>query len=152
MPVGRGLSIAALSFLCGTVAAQAQVRDATYRGTLVCGKLAFAQDPTRAAIEVKIAGNDATYSRPVHGVHRTSVLGTETGSGKIDGDKISLAGGWKSDKGSYEATYSGTFVRRRAKHSGAPKRTHEGKSYSRECSGVIKRPLAAFLPKEKAAK
>ncbi|MBI4275392.1 MAG: hypothetical protein HY659_11910 [Rhizobiales bacterium] len=131
-------------------AASAQVRDATYLGTLVCGKLPFAQDPVRAAIEVKVTGNSGPYTRPVHLPGRGKVAGTETGTATVDGDKITLKGGWKGDKDSYDATYSGTFVRRSAKLTGTQAWTHEGKSYSRTCSGVIKRPLAIFLKKPKA--
>jgi hypothetical protein len=130
--------------------AMAQVRDADYRGTLVCGKLSFAQDPTRAAITVKIAGNQGPYDRPVHMPLRTRVAGTETGMAKVDGDKITLTGGWKSEKASYEASYAGNFVRRSAKLSGTQTWTYDGKSYTRTCSGVVKRPLAAFLPKQKS--
>jgi hypothetical protein len=129
--------------------AQAQVRDAEYRGTLVCGKLPFAQDPTRAAIEVKLDGNEGPYERPVHMPKRSKVAGKETGNVKVEGDKIALTGGWKSDKSSYDASYSGTFVRRSAKLSGTQTWTHEGKSYTRTCSGAIQRPFAAFLPRQK---
>lgn len=131
------------------VPAQAQVRDAEYRGTLVCGKLPFAQDPSRSAIAVKLAGNEGPYERPVHMPIRTKVAGQETGTAKVDGDKIALTGGWKSEKSSYEASYSGTFVRRSAKLAGTQTWMHDGKSYTRTCSGAIKRPLAAFLPKQK---
>jgi hypothetical protein len=127
------------------VPAQAQVRDAEYRGTLVCGKLPFAQDPIRAAITVKLAGSEGPYERPVHMPIRTRIAGLETG--KVDGNKIVLTGGWKGEKSSYEASYSGTFVRRSAKLTGKQSWTHEGKSYSRTCSGALKRPLAAFLRK-----
>ena len=129
--------------------AQAQVRDADYRGTLVCGKLPFAQDPTRTAIQVKISSNEGPYERPVHFPVRAKVAGMETGTAKVDGDKIALKGGWKGDKASYEATYSGSFVRRNAKIAGVQIWTHDGKSFTRTCSGSIKRPLAAFLPKPK---
>jgi hypothetical protein len=132
-----------------TLPVQAQVRDAAYRGTLVCGKLSFAQDPQRAAIEVKLAGNEGPYERPVHMPIRTKIAGKETGTAKVEGDKITLAGGWKGEKDSYEATYSGTFVRRSAKLTGMQTWTHEGKTHTRNCSGVIQRPFAAFLPKEK---
>jgi hypothetical protein len=131
--------------------AQAQVRDADYRGTLVCGKLPFAQDSTRAAISVKLSNNAGPYNRPVHMPVRSTVAGTETGTVKVDGDKIALTGGWKGEKASYEANYNGTFVRRSAKLSGTQTWTYDGKSYTRTCAGVIKRPLAAFLPKQKAS-
>jgi len=141
------LAVAAGAMLAAP--AQAQVRDAEYRGTLVCGKLPFAEDPTRAAIAVKLTGNEGPYDRPVHMPARSNVVGTETGKVKVDGDKITLAGGWKGAKSSYEAIYSGNFVRRSAKLTGTQTWTHDGKSFTRTCSGAIKRPLAAFLPKQK---
>lgn len=143
------LWLAAVAGMLLAVPAQAQVRDAEYRGTLVCGKLPFAQDPQRAAIVVKITGNEGPYERPVHMPIRSKVVGKETGTVKLDGNKIALTGGWKSDKDSYEASYSGAFVRRSAKLSGTQKWTHDGKSYTRTCSGAIQRPFAAFLPRQK---
>jgi hypothetical protein len=128
---------------------QAQVRDAEYRGTLVCGKLPFTLD-TRAAIAVKIAGNEGSYERPVQVPGKAKVAGKESGTAKVDGDKITITGGWKGENSSYEASYSGSFVRRSAQLTGTQNWTHEGKSHTRTCSGVIKRPLAAFLPKQKS--
>jgi hypothetical protein len=151
--LGKFSAALAASFLCAALAtpaaAQTNVRAAVYRGTLVCGKLPFIEDPVRAAIEIKIAGNAAQYRRPVRAPRRGSVAGTETGTGIIDGDKISLKGEWRGDISSYEATYAGTFVRRSARLTGTQTWTYAGKSYKRECSGVIKRPLVAFLPKDK---
>ncbi len=151
--LGKFSGAIAASFLCAALATQAKaqtkVREAVYRGTLVCGKLPFIEDPVRAAIEIKIAGNAAQYSRPVRAPLRGSVAGIETGTGTIDGDKISLKGEWRGDIGSYQATYGGTFVRRSAKLTGTQTWTFAGKSYKRDCTGVIKRPLAAFLPEDK---
>jgi hypothetical protein len=151
--LGKFSAAVAASFLCTALAtpakAQTKVREAVYRGTLVCGKLPFIEDPVRAAVEIKVAGNAAQYSRPVRAPRRGSVAGIETGTGTIDGDKISLKGEWRGALGNYNATYSGTFVRRSAKLTGTQIWMHAGKSYKRECSGVVKRPLAAFLPKDK---
>jgi hypothetical protein len=145
------LASAAGAMLVGPVEAQVrnQVRDAEYRGTLVCGKLPFAEDPTRAAIAVKITGNEGPYDRPVHMPLRTTVAGTETGTVKVDSGKIALTGGWKGEKSSYDASYSGVFIRRSAQITGTQTWTYEGKTYTRTCAGAIKRPLAAFLPKQK---
>ncbi len=141
--------LAAIACAAFVAPAPAQVRDASYRGTLVCGVLPFAEDPVRAAIEVNLSGNSGPYQRPVHMPTRLTIAGKETGTATVDGNKIALTGGWKGDKGSYEASYSGSFVRRSAKLTGTQTWTHDGKSYKRDCSGAIKRPLAAFLPKEK---
>lgn len=143
--ISLSLAMVAGAMLAGP--AQAQVRDAEYRGTLVCGKLPFAQDPGRAAITVKLTGSEGPYERPVHMPVRGKIVGQETGKVKVDGDKIAITGGWKGEKSSYEASYSGTFVRRSAKLTGQQSWTHDGKSYTRTCSGAITRPLAAFLPK-----
>ena len=148
----KAIAIGIVVCACGaafTGPVLAQVRDATYLGTFVCGKLPFAQDPVRAAIEVKISGNAGSYSRPVHMPLRDKIAGTETGTAAVEGDKITLKGSWKGDKDSYDASYSGTFIRRSAQLTGTQTWTHEGKSYSRNCSGAIKRPLAIFLKKPK---
>jgi hypothetical protein len=141
------LAVAAGAILAAP--AKAQVRDAEYRGTLVCGKLPFVQDPTRAAIVVKLTGNEGAYERPVSLPGRGKLVGKESGKVKVDGDKIAITGGWKGEGSSYEASYSGSFVRRSANLTGTQNWTHEGKSYTRSCSGAIKRPLAAFIPKQK---
>jgi len=99
------------------------------------------------AIAVNIVSNEGSYERPVFMSGRGKLAGTEKGTAKVDGDKISLAGGWKGDKDSYEASYSGGFVRRSANLTGTQKWTHDGQSFTRNCTGSIKRPLAAFLPK-----
>jgi hypothetical protein len=126
---------------------QTQVRDAEYRGTVVCENLPFSAGQNRAAIVVKLTSNEGPYERTVHLSGSRKVAGTETGTAKVDGDKISITGAWKGEKDGYEASYAGTFVRRRAKLSGTQKWTHDGQSFTRNCSGSIQRPLAAFLPK-----
>jgi hypothetical protein len=135
----------------GTTEASAQktapaVRDAVYRGTLVCTKLPFGQ--MRTAIEATVTGNSVRYKQPVV-MAEGRIQGHEEGSGSIDGDKINLKGAWKKGADGYEATYAGSFVRRSAKLTGTQNWTYNGKSYTATCTGAIKRPLAAFLPKDK---
>ena len=124
------------------------VRDAVYRGTLVCTKLPFISKQLRTAIEATVTGTSVRYKRPV--VMANGVIeGYEEGFGSVDGEKINLKGVWKKGASGYEANYSGSFVRRSAKLSGVQNWTHDGKTYTRTCTGSIKRPLAAFLPKNK---
>jgi hypothetical protein len=130
--------------------ASAQVRDAVYRGTLICSTLPFIKGHLRAAMEVTIKDNKAEYKQPVVNPERGTQLGTETGTGTVEGQNIKLSGAWKGTQPSYEATYSGTFVRRAARLSGTQTWTHEGKTYKRTCSGAIKRPLAVFLKRDGA--
>jgi hypothetical protein len=153
MTVRRSFTIAVFSAaacLAATVPATAQVRDATYRGTLICSTLPFLKGHLRAAMTVNIKGNSAEYSQPVVNPEKGTQLGTETGTGTIDGKNIKLTGGWRGSQPSYEASYSGTFVRRAARLTGTQTWTHEGKTYKRTCSGAIKRPFAVFLKRDKA--
>jgi hypothetical protein len=141
--------VAAASFagvaLASMTGAQAQVRDAVYRGTVVCDKLPFFETAAREAIEVKVKGGDVRY---VHVLRERGELSFEQGSGALDGDKLALKGEWSGGAGSYQASYSGAFVRRSATLNGTQTWQHQGKTYTRKCSGAIKRPLAAFLPSE----
>jgi hypothetical protein len=129
----------------GSASAQTQVRDATYRGTLVCDKLPFFETAAREAIEVKIKGNSIRYT---HIVRERAELSFEQGTGTLDGDKITLKGDWAGEDNTYTATYSGTFVRRWAKLTGTQLWQHQGKTHNRKCEGAIKRPFAVFLPGE----
>jgi hypothetical protein len=146
MTIAR-ISAAAILAACilSPVPASAQVRDAVYRGTLVCGALPFLKGHLRAAMEVTIKGGSAEYKQPVIDAVKGTQIGMETGSGSVDGQAIKLSGGWKGSQPSFEATYTGTFVRRSARLSGKQVWTHEGKSYTRTCSGAVKRPFAAFI-------
>lgn len=128
--------------------AQAQVRDAVYRGTMVCDKLPFTAGKSREAIEVTIAGGAVRYSRVVR-LRGIASSPHEEGNGALSGQTISLQGSWKSGNRQYDAKYAGTFVRRHADLKGTQTWNDGGKTMSRECSGTIKRPLRVFLPREK---
>jgi len=145
---------AAMAWAAGTTEASAQkttpvVRDAVYRGTLVCTRLPFVFSQLRTAIEATVAGNSVRYKQPVVMAEGGVVEGHEEGSGSVDGEEINLKGAWKKGADGYEATYTGSFVRRSAKLTGTQNWTYNGKTYTRTCTGAIKRPLAAFLPKDK---
>jgi hypothetical protein len=128
--------------------ASAQVRDAVYRGTMVCDKLPFSAGKSREAIEVTIAAGAIRYTQVVR-LHDTSVATPEQGTGTLSGDTIALQGTWKGGNRQYEAKYSGTFVRRHADLKGTQTWTDGGKTMTRSCTGTIKRPLKVFLPSDK---
>ena len=146
--VGPASLAAAILIAMGTQAG-AQVLDATYRGTMVCDKLPFTSGKMREAIEVTISGGTARYSHVVRLSKVATEKMTEQGTGKIDGQKIDLQGSWKGGNRSYEAKYSGSFVRRTAKLKGTQTWTDGGKTVTRACMGAIKRPLRPFLPRKK---
>ncbi len=146
------LAAAAVAMTIGNAAAQerkqTQVLDAVYRGTLVCAKLPFTEFGMREAIAVTISGGNASYTHVVR-LRESPEPGEEKGTAKVDGARITLEGNWKGDAGQYNANYSGSFVRRSAKLVGTQTWTHQGRIVTRSCSGVIKRPLKAFLPRGK---
>jgi hypothetical protein len=141
-----GLSVAA--FAIAGAPALAQVRDAVYRGTMVCDKLPCTVGNDREAITVTIAGSAVRYTHSVR-LHGAPALTSETGTGRLGGSDISLEGSWKSGNREYQAKYSGTFVRRHASLKGTQTWNDSGKTIIRTCSGSIKRPFRAFLPRER---
>ena len=143
--IASSVLAAALAVTVGTPAAAQAVRDAVYRGTLICDKLPFFETAAREAIEVKIKGTSVSYT---HIVRERGELSFEQGAGTLDGDKIALNGEWTGEAEHYQASYSGTFVRRWAKLTGTQTWQHEGRAHTRNCEGAIKRPFAVFLPGE----
>jgi hypothetical protein len=142
------VGLLAAGFAVAGTPASAQVRDAVYRGTIVCDKLPFTVGSGREAIEVTITGGAAQYTHVVR-LHGAADPTPEKGAGTLSGSTISLQGSWKSGNRQYEAKYSGTFVRRHANLKGTQTWSDGGKSISRTCSGTIKRPLRVFLPRQK---
>src|SRR5215207_4319412 len=139
---------AAMMTATGTPVA-AQVLDATYRGTMICDKLPFTSDKMREAIEVTISGGAARYSHVVRLSKVAVEAAAEQGTGTVSGPKIDLQGSWKGGSRTYEAKYSGNFVRRSARLKGTQTWTDGGKTVTRACTGAIKRPLRPFLPRNK---
>ena len=125
----------------------AQVLDATYRGTMVCDKLPLISQQTREAIEVTISGGAVRYTHVVRLRNAAVEATAEQGTGTLDGQKLNLQGSWKGGSLQYEATYSGSFVRRSARLEGTQSWTDGGKSLTRACAGAVKRPFKPFLPR-----
>ena len=149
--VRAGFSIGMLATTCAiftSVPATAEVRDAVYRGTMVCDKLPFSAGKGREAIEVTIASGTVRYSHVVR-LYDAAEATPERGTGTLSGDNITLQGFWKGGSRQYEATYSGTFVRRHAELKGTQTWNDGGKNITRACSATIKRPFKVFLPRDK---
>jgi hypothetical protein len=147
MKYAVGLLVTVAAAIAAT-AASAQVRDAVYRGTMVCDKLPFSAGKSREAIEVTIAAGAIRYTQVVR-LHDTSIAAPEEGTGTLNGDALSLQGAWKGGSRQYEAKYSGVFVRRHADLKGTQTWTDGGKTVTRSCTGMIKRPFRVFLPGDK---
>ncbi len=137
----------AAAIFSATTSANAQIRDAVYRGTMICDKLPFTAGKSREAIEVTIAGGAVRYVRIVR-LRGIGSLPREEGRGTLSGQNISLQGSWKSGSRQYEARYAGSFVRRHADLKGTQTWNDGGKTLTRDCSGTIKRPLRIFLNRD----
>lgn len=140
--------LAGVAIATSAMPVSAQVRDAVYRGTLVCDKLPFSAGKGREAIDVTITGGTAHYSHVVR-LRDAAEPVPEQGKGTVTGQDIELQGSWKSGNRQYEAKYSGAFVRRHADLKGTQTWTEGGKNFTRGCTGTIKRPFKVFLPSEK---
>ena len=143
-----GLLTAAMVVMAGAPATAA-VLDAVYRGTLVCDKLPFTETKMREAINVTIVGGAAHYSHVVRLKPVAPEPVAEQGFGTVIGQAISLQGSWSGGAREYKAAYGRIFVRRTARLKGIQTWTVGGKTITRVCSGAIKRPLEAFLPRQK---
>src|SRR6185312_1958666 len=146
MRTGVSMVVLAVALMMSAAPARAEVLDAVYRGTMVCEKLPFPAS-LREAIDVTVEGGAARYSHVVR-LHAPE-QGVEQGTGTVSGQDIQLKGSWKGKSREYQASYSGTFVRRSAKLKGTQTWTEGGKTITRSCTGVIKRPFKVFLPRAK---
>ena len=142
------IGLLTVAFVTANMPASAQIRDAVYRGTMVCDKLPFSAGKSREAIEVTIAGGSVRYSHVVR-LRSVAEPTREEGSGALSGDNISLKGSWKGGNRQFEAKYDGTFVRRHASLKGTQTWSDGDKTAGRACYGVIKRPLRAFLQRDR---
>jgi hypothetical protein len=140
--------IVAAGIAMAVLPAKAQVRDAVYRGTMVCDQLPFSVGKSRGAIEVTISGGAVHYSHIVR-LRDAAEATPEEGTGTLTGDNISLQGSWKGGNRQYEAKYGGTFVRRHVDLKGTQTWNDGGKTIARTCSGTIKRPFKIFLPRDR---
>jgi hypothetical protein len=139
--------VAVLMLMFTTPTLSQPVRDAVYRGTLICDKLPFTKARMREAIEVTISRGVIRYSHVVRLREAPEPI-AEQGTGKLDGETISLQGSWDGGARQYKASYSGTFVRRSARLRGTQTWTDGGRTITRPCSGAIKRPFRVFLPRQ----
>ena len=140
--------IAAVLVAMFAMPATAEVLDADYRGTLVCDKLPFTEAKMREAIAVTIKGGSVRYTHVVRlRLRGATEPSAEQGTGTLSGQAITLQGTWQGGGRLYSASYSGTFVRRSARLKGTQTWTDGDRQITRACSGVVKRPFKAFLPR-----
>ena len=143
------LAAAMIVAACGS--ATAEVLDAVYNGTMVCDRMPFTNGKMREHIAVTIDGGKATYRHVVRLRDAEVETTAEQGTGTVSGQNIDLQGSWKGGAREYQAKYSGTFVRRSVKLKGAQTWADGGKTFTRACSGAVKRRLKPFLPRKPAA-
>lgn len=109
------LSAAAIVFGAAVLsgAASAEGFDGSYRGSLICEKMAVAPDILRAPFDMIVSGKTATFARPVFNVRGTLVIGSELATGTVDDSgAITLTSTWSIGGVSYQGSYSGTIAAR----------------------------------------
>ena len=142
--------LAAAMIALAAAPATAEVLAAVYRGTLICDKLPFTERKMREAISVTVSAGAVRYSHVVR-LREVAEPVAEAGAGTLDGENISLQGSWNGGNRQYKASYSGVFVRRGARLKGTQTWIDGGRTITRACSGAIKRPFRAFLPRQRKA-
>jgi hypothetical protein len=136
-------SIAACCLL-QTPAAVAEDLDGKWTGIINCAKLSFTKGPFKVPMDMTVEKGAATYVRDVYNKDGTQVVGTEEGTGTIDGGKLTLTGTWKSTierpRYSYTASYSGTVSAKSANLKGTQVwKSVDGKTENRACTIALKR-------------
>jgi hypothetical protein len=117
---------------------QAQALDGNFVGTLVCEQLPFAAGPLRAPLDLTIAGNKATFARPVFNLEGTRVLGSEVGTGTLEPDgKLHLVSSWVVNGGTAQGTYDGTLTARGGTLTGSQSWTLGGEPRARQCFAAL---------------
>jgi hypothetical protein len=135
-------SIASCCLLQTPVAAEGL--DGKWTGTINCAKLSFTKGPFKVPMDMTVEKGAATYVRDVYNKDGTQVVGTEEGTGTIDGGKLTLSATWKSTQErprySYTASYSGTISATAANLKGAQVwKSVDGKTENRACTIALKR-------------
>ena len=130
--------------LLKTVAMAADDFDGKWTGTINCAKLSFTKGPFKVPMEMKVDKGAATYVRDVYNKDGTQVVGTEEGSGTINGGKLTLTATWKSaqerPRYSYTASYSGTISAKAANLKGTQVwKSVDEKTENRACTIALKR-------------
>jgi hypothetical protein len=80
-------------FASAAARANAQVRDAVYRGTMVCDKLPFTAGKSHEAIEVTVAGVTVCHSRIVRlrAVERSGLQGAWEATANMKRNMLALS-------------------------------------------------------------
>ena len=130
--------------LLQTATAAADDFDGKWAGTINCAKLSFTKGPFKVPMEMKVEKGAATYIRDVYNKDGTQVVGTEEGTGTIDGGKLTLTATWKSTQErprySYTASYSGTISAKSANLKGTQGwKSVDEKTENRACTIALKR-------------
>ncbi|WP_375457631.1 hypothetical protein [uncultured Enterovirga sp.] len=115
--------------------AQAQGRaEGSYPAVISCDKLPFTAGSVRDRFVLEITSGKAAYSRKLTSADGPDAAGgTETGTGRLSGGRLSLSGRAKTKSGSFEARYIGEVSGTGGLLTGIQTWTYRGQSYQRPC-------------------
>jgi len=130
--------------LLQTAAAPADDFEGKWTGTINCAKLSFTKGPFKVPMDMTVEKGAATYIRDVYNKDGTQVVGTEEGTGTIDGGKLTLTATWKSTQErpryTYTASYLGTISAKSANLKGTQVwKSVDGKTEDCACTIALKR-------------
>ncbi len=105
-------ALAATAFVSASAGAQSPAGLAgKYRGMYVCEKLPMTRDILRAPLDLVIRDSNVQFARPLFNLDGTRVLGSELGTGTIDGDgRLHLTSQWSYLGNTAQGDYSGTLT------------------------------------------
>jgi hypothetical protein len=133
----------------------AQTIQGKFRGMYVCEKLPTTRDVLRAPLDLAIDGNSVRFARPLFYLNGTRVVGSELGSGTIDGDgRLHLSSEWSFLGNHAQGDYSGMLTRTGGTFTGT--QTWSGPegsaSLSRTCTAALVRATDAKHSSEEKSK
>jgi hypothetical protein len=117
-----------------------QTLDGNYQGTLVCEQMPYAAGPLRAPLDITISGNTANFARPVFNLDGSRVMGSEIGSGTVDGGgKLHLVSNWVTNGATAQATYDGVLSVKGGTLTGTQSWVLGGEPHARQCFAAVVR-------------
>ena len=132
--VAASLAIAVLP--AGAAYAQsAPSPDGAYRGTLVCTQMPGQTAVMRVPLDLVISNNAIQFSRPIFVNGRA--VGSEMGSGTVEGTKLHVKASGNNDFTRYEINYSGELALDGGTLMGAQASTVSTETRTRTCIGAF---------------
>ena len=116
--VALAFAVLAASFVTAAAQSEDQTRAPVqqplahaYRGAFVCEKQPAAADILHVPADLMIRGDQVQFGRPMFNLRGTRVIGSELGSGSVDGEgAVNLVSSWRFRGISIRGVYEGKLT------------------------------------------